>query len=344
MDLPSPRGSLTDLLALALRDPPHALEWIEPDDVEDEQLAMWELQELSFRRFTGVDPRWEEEASLLDVRARLEQRFERDLRRRVAARLPEPEAGRDPAAAVDALRNVITAAEGRSLSAWMAEHATIDHFREFVVHRAAYQLQEADPHSFAIPRLEPSPAKTALLALQWDEYGGHEPGEAHAVLFGRTMRALGLDAQADVDRLPAVTLATNTLLHWLGRSRRLLPACIGHLAVFEMTSVGPMARYSATLRRLLDEPAAREAARFYDVHVAADGLHAEIATDRLVAGFSRLHPDETDEVLFGAAALVEVETRFTEHLLERWTAGHSSLREPLGGSLLRPDHLTPLAG
>jgi hypothetical protein len=208
----------------------------------------------------------------------------------------------------------------------MLQHGTLAHLREFVVHRAAYQLQEADPHSFAIPRMEASPAKTALLQLQLDEYGGHEPTEAHALLFARTMQVLDLRPEVDLDRLPAATLATNTLLSWFGRSRRLLPACLGHLAVFELTSVEPMARYAAAVRRLLPEPMATEAARFYDVHVAADGLHGTIALDRLLVGFAELHPDERGEVLFGAAALLHVERRFAEHLLGSWQRGESSLR------------------
>ena len=211
---------------------------------------------------------------------------------------------------------LVDAAEGPSLSQWLEEHGNRDHLDEFVVHRAAYQLQEADPHSFAIPRLAASECKTALLQLQLDEYGGHEPTEAHSVLFAETMEALGLEA--DLDLLPWETLATNTLLNWLGRSRRLVPACLGHLAVFEMTSVEPMARYAAAIRRLVPGPEATTAARFFDVHVAADGLHGTIATDRLIAGFVADHPDEAHEVLFGAAALLHVERRFAEHLLAAW--------------------------
>jgi hypothetical protein len=309
------------------------MRWVEPDDAEDEQLALWVLQQLSFRRLDGVDPRWEEAPSFLAVRHGLEERLERRLRDELD--LP-PVA---PGELVDALLELVGSADGPSLSRWVAERATLDHLREFVAHRAAYQLQEADPHSFAIPRLAASPAKTALLQLQLDEYGGHEPTEAHALLFARTMEAVGLAPEADLDRLPAATLATNTLLSWLGRSRRLLPACLGHLAVFEVTSVEPMARYAAACRRLLPEPAATTAARFYDVHVAADGLHGTVATDRLLTGFAQEHPDECGEVLFGAAALLLVERRFAEQVVGAWEAHESSLRLPLPDSRLGERHL-----
>jgi hypothetical protein len=302
---------------------------VEPDGDEDAQLALWLVQELSYRRIDGIDPAWEEDPSLLALRFQLESELEAHLRAAV------PSLHCEPQDLPDAIAELVETAEGPSLSQWVLERGTIDHLREFVVHRAAYQLQEADPHSFAIPRMEASGAKTALLQLQLDEYGGHEPTEAHALLFARTMRALDLEPVAELDRLPAETLATNTLLSWFGRSRRLLPACLGHLAVFELTSVEPMSRYAAAVRRLLPSPAATEAARFYDVHVAADDLHGTIALDRLLTGFAQDHPDECDEVLFGAAALLEVERRFAEHVLGAWERGESSLREPLPGAQLR---------
>ena len=48
-------------------------------------------------------------------------------------------------------------------------------FLEFAVHRSAYQLKEADPHSWAIPRLA-GDAKTALgevVKALSGEGGGH---------------------------------------------------------------------------------------------------------------------------------------------------------------------------
>jgi hypothetical protein len=217
--------------------------------------------------------------------------------------------------------------------------------REFVTHRAAYQLKEADPHSFAIPRLEAGRTKAAVLEIQLEEYGRAEPTEAHAELFRATMRELCLDprAGADIDRLPAVTLRTNTVLNGLTRSRRLLGALLGHLAVFEMTSVEPMARYAVTCRRLLPSSAGTRAARFYDVHVAADGWHEQLAREQMVAGFADEHPDETDEMLFGAAALIAVETDLTRHLLSCWEAGATSLREPLEPCVLAPGRLRHVA-
>jgi hypothetical protein len=156
------------------------------------------------------------------------------------------------------------------------------------------------------------------------------------------MNALGLDpdAGAPIDRIPAVTLATNTLLNRLGRSRRLVGACIGHLAVFEMTSVGPMANYAAACRRLLDDDAGTQAARFFDVHVAADGFHAQLAMERLIDGFVDQYPDDAPSILFGAAALMHLEHTLTEHILTCWKTGHTSLHTPPEDPDPTPRHLT----
>lgn len=332
MQLPCPRGVLSEQLFASLCDEPTslpAMPVISDTDSEDFQIALFVVQELSFRKLADVDPAWEDEPTLLALRHSLERRLEAELRDSV--QVPDCEPGDVGTALVE----LIEQADGPSLSTWIETRATLHHLREFVVHRSAYQLKEADPHSFAIPRLQTGRAKTALLEIQLDEYGHAEPSEAHAELFRVTMTELGLAPEAELDRLPAVTLRTNTVLNCFSRSRRLLGACLGHLAVFEMTSVDPMARYAAACRRLLHGERGGRAARFYDVHVAADGLHQRIALDRLVAGFAEQYPDEATELLFGAAALMRVEDEFTCHVLECWNANVTSLRVPVDESVLR---------
>ena len=98
----------------------------------------------------------------------------------------------DPAQIGDLLFRLEAEDDGVSLSRHLEVEAGIEEFREFVVHRSFYQLKESDPHSWAIPRLD-GPAKTALLEVQADEYGGGRPERMHSRLFAKTMRALGLD-------------------------------------------------------------------------------------------------------------------------------------------------------
>jgi hypothetical protein len=52
-----------------------------------------------------------------------------------------------------------------------------------------------------------------------------------------------------------------------------------------------------------------------------------IALERLARGLVRQDPAHLPMVLFGAAAVMAVEGLFTQHLLDSWSAGASSLRE-----------------
>jgi hypothetical protein len=214
-----------------------------------------------------------------------------------------------------------------SLSRWVLEHGELHHLRELATHRSIYQRKEADPHTFAIPRLV-GRAKAAMVEIQTGEYGDGDPARVHATLFATTMRHLGLDDTygALIDLVPGLTLTTGNLISLFGLHRRWRGACAGHLALFEMTSVEPMRRYAAATRAhgLPDE-----AARFYDEHVIADAHHQTVGRDDLAGGLVEAEPMLGGEVVFGARALSIVEGRFATRLLERWTAGESSLRGSL---------------
>src|SRR5215208_5254108 len=132
-----------------------------------------------------------------------------------------------------ALREVAEDDDGPSVARFVETRANEEQLLEFVVHRSGYQLKEADPHSWAIPRLS-GPAKAALVEIQADEYGGGRPERVHAQLFAKAMRALDLDPSygAYLNRIPAVTLATVNLMSLCGLHRRLRGAIVGHLAAF----------------------------------------------------------------------------------------------------------------
>ena len=131
------------------------------------------------------------------------------------------------------------------------------------------------------------------------------------------MDSAGLDPAygAYIERLPGVTLATCNLISMFGSERRLAGAVLGHLAVFEMTSVEPMAKYSAAAASF-GLPSA--VSRFYDVHVQADVHHGRLARTRLLGGDLEADGIAPDDVIFGAQALLDVENRFARHLLTRW--------------------------
>ena len=320
--LPLPRGPLSAAVLSAVQREPGSLgatpslAGIDALSDDDFSLALYLCYEMHYRGLVSAD--WEWDPDLLRFRAELERALEARLRDEIDVVRP-----RFAFEVASMLEELIERSTGPSLSKYMLESGSLDQFREFCVHRSAYQLKEADPHSFGIPRLTGS-AKAAMVEIQFDEYGSGDETQMHSVLFANTMSALGLDPSCGsyVEVLPGTTLTTVNLVSMFALHRRWRAALVGHLAVFEMTSIEPMSRYSNALARF---DMGTEARRFYDVHVAADEHHALIARDRMVAGLIASEPELSDDLLFGAAAVLLVEERFSRHLLEAWANNRSSL-------------------
>ena len=325
--LPCSRGPISAhvLAALAAR-PGASLEPAPPQDAgdaladDDLNLALYTLYELHYRGFEGVDERWEWDPALLALRAELEQRFEAALFAAVGEPRPEPVRAEDIDVELRAIRD---ADDGPSLSVHIERRATEEQAREFLIHRSAYQLKEADPHSFALPRLSGRP-KAAMVEIQADEYGGGRPERVHSQLFANTLEGAGLDSSygAYLDRIPGITLATVNLMSLCGLHRRRRGAIVGHLALFEMTSAVPNRRYAAGFRRLGFDDATCD---FFDEHVVADSVHESVAAVDLAGGLVKQEPALAGDVLWGARALAEVEARWSRHILDSWEDGRSSL-------------------
>jgi hypothetical protein len=322
--LPQPRGPVSEALFARLRRSPHALAGVSGEiDAEDLHLALYCCYELHYRGFEGVDDRWEWEPSLLALRVELESRFERELRET----LGPPGAPPNPAEIDVLLRELMQADDAPSVSTFIEREATAEQALEFMVHRSAYQLKEADPHSWALPRLWGRP-KAAMVEIQADEYGNGRPDDIHAELFARAMKAVGLDSSygAYLDQIPSVTLATVNLMSLFGLHRRLRGAIVGHLALFEMTSSVPNRRYASGLRRL---GYGDDACLFFDVHVVADAVHESVAAVDLAGGLAKQDPKLGADVLWGARALLEIDGRWARHIMSAWERDASSLQPAL---------------
>jgi hypothetical protein len=322
--LPSPRGPVSELLLRAFAERPHELPPVDPQPVtdpladEDLNLSLYLCYELHYRGLPGVDDRWEWNPSLLRLRALLEEQFEEGLKNVVPFSAEAVSSDQ-----IDLVLKEIAAQEGASLSSFIRGRATLEQVREFLVHRSAYQLKEADPHCWAIPRLHGGP-KAALVEIEADEYGGGRPDWIHAELFARATRALGLDSAygAYLELIPAVTLATVNQMSLFGLHRRWRGAIVGHLALFEMTSSIPNRRYADGLRRL---GFTGDATLFFDEHVEADAVHENLAAVDLAGGLVNQTPALASSLLWGARTLNYLADRWASHLLERWVSGKGSL-------------------
>lgn len=288
---------------------------------DDLQLSLFILYELHYRGFENVDERWEWHPGLLGLRARLEQPFEDQLREAAGRQEILPTTAQDTA---QLLFDLASDDSGPSVSNFLSRHATLEQAREFLIHKSIYQLKEADPHSWAIPRLT-GRGKSALMEIQFDEYGAGRPGAMHSELFAATMKGLGLDAQfgAYIEQLPAITLASVNMMSLFGLHRRLRGAIAGHLAIYEMTSSIPNSRYARGFRRLGFEAPVTD---YFDEHVEADAVHEQIAGRDLAGGLIEQDPAIAAEVFFGARAACAVDALLGEHQLNAWSQGGTSLR------------------
>ena len=151
-DLPTPRGPITRWLFTHLRGgaagPRPAVTAADAGTDDDVQLALYCCYELHYRGFRGLDPELEWDLDVLALRADLEACFLADVERSVDIVAPV-----SPRGAESCLLALAGGSDGPSLSAEVQQAASLEQVRELCIHRSAYQLKEADPHTWVIPRL-----------------------------------------------------------------------------------------------------------------------------------------------------------------------------------------------
>ena len=142
----------------ALREPPHHAAAdrrcpTAPDPLADEdlQLALYCCYELHYRGLPGVDERWEWSPSLLALRQRARGSASRRALRDAVG--PGRRRRRRPRRWTSRCARSRTPTTRRRSRATSSATRRSTQVLEFLVHRSAYQLKEADPHSWAIPRL-----------------------------------------------------------------------------------------------------------------------------------------------------------------------------------------------
>jgi hypothetical protein len=316
-------GAAVDVVALARHVAALPAD-VDPVTDEDLHLALWVLYELAFRGFEGVDADLEWDPALLAVRGELEVRFESELRVRtedyVATAL-----GTDGDVA-DRLFTLTESVGGPSLARFLQREATLEQFLEFMMHRSVYHLKESDPHSFVLARLDGA-VKVALAELQYDEYGGGRPARLHATMFGDALAACNLDRDYGVylDQVPGYTLAVNNAMSLFALHRRLRGAAMGHLGAFEATSSLPCRRVAGGIRRLGLPDAA---AAYFDEHVEADAVHEQLAFRDICGTLTAEEPELLEDVFFGAAVCLYLDSVTAQEMLAAWERDGSSL---LGG-------------
>ncbi|HEY0638099.1 MAG TPA: iron-containing redox enzyme family protein [Pseudonocardiaceae bacterium] len=329
--LPRPRGPLSDAVVTALRREPGSIVPAPPVDGdpygEDLSLALHTCYELHYRGFAGVDPAWEWNPGLLHLRAAMEAHFLGALRADTA-----------PTAEVDAALDelLVEPVPGNGVSHHLRDEGEWWQVREYLVHRSIYHLKEADPHAWVIPRLQ-GRAKAALVAVEFDEFGGGRAERVHATLFADLLRAAGLDDGylRYQDDVPAPIITIVAMMSLFGLHRRLRGALVGHFAAAEITTAPSAHRITQALRGMGGGP---ELTLFFTEHVEADAVHEQVLRRDVVGDLLRREPELAADVVLGIRATELLEGRLARHLLGSWRAGRSSLLRPL------PEHPAPDAG
>ncbi|MDD4868338.1 MAG: iron-containing redox enzyme family protein [Mycobacterium sp.] len=285
----------------------------------DLQLALCMCYELHYRGFAGVDPDWEWNPALLQLRAEMESVFLAGVRRDVGPIDP----GLTSAAEMAAL--AIEPVDGTGPSHYLQDSGTWQQMREYFAHRSVYHLKEGDPHAWVIPRLSGG-AKAAFVAIEFDEYGAGQGRRLHQQLFADLLAAAGLDSAylGYLDAVPAESLAVVNLMSLFGLHRRLRGAAIGHFASIEIASPPGSRRMVQALRRM---GAPEACLAFYREHVEADAVHEHVVRG-VVGDLVAREPHLDGDIVFGMRANAAVENRLTEHLMSCWRRGRTSLRTP----------------
>ncbi|MGW7056637.1 iron-containing redox enzyme family protein [Streptomyces sp. NPDC054887] len=324
-ELPPSRGPLSGAVRdILLGSPPDAgplLDEAASADPfgDDLQLALYLAYEPHYRGFRGVPDTREWDLDLLRLRGAMEVAFLGALR---AASAGDPGGADDDVdAELDAL--LVEPVEGHGVSHELMHDGTWERMREYLAHRSLYQLKEADPQAWVIPRLE-GQAKASLVAVEYDEFGAGRGAHVHARLFADLMEGAGLDARYGLylEFAPAVTLAPVNAMSLFGLRRALRGAMVGNFATLEITSPPGARRMAKALERL---GAGEQCTRFFTEHVEADAVHEQVMRRDVIGDLLAREPELAADVAFGIRASVLLESRWEQHVLDAWREGRSSL-------------------
>jgi Iron-containing redox enzyme len=317
--LPRPRGPLSEAVVAALR-MDAALPPVDEADPfgEDLAVALHTCYELHYQGFEGVAAEREWDPPLLAFRGALEAVFLAALRDSVPA-------GDDVAGVLDEL--LVEPVPGAGVSHFLRDKGEWWQLREYFAHRSVYHHKEADPHAWVIPRLRGT-AKAALVAVEYDEFGGGRGDRVHARLYADLLRASGLDDGYlhYFDDVPAPVIAVVNMMSLFGLHRALRGAMVGHFAAAEITTAPSAARIEAALRRLGGTPATTH---FFTEHIEADAVHEQVLRHDVIGDLLAQEPDLAADVVFGVRATEFLEARFGAHVLGAWQAGRTSMLREL---------------
>lgn len=316
MMLPAARGELSEAVRDAILGHSRSLPSVVTADPygEDLTLALHLCYELHYRGFPEAVGDLEWSPDLLRLRAAMERTFLDAVRADVVG-------GSDVSGELAGL--LVEKVPDSGVSHFLRDSGEAWQLREYFIHRSVYHLKEADPHAWVIPRLR-GRAKAALVAVEFDEFGGGRAERMHSQLYADLLADAGLNPGYwhYLDVVPAPAIAVVNLMSLFGLHRAHRGALVGHFAAAEISTAPSAGRMVKTVDRLGFGPACRF---FFSEHVEADAVHEQVMREDVIGGLLEDEPELAAEVVLGIQGTELLEARLAEHLLTSWRAGRTSL-------------------
>jgi hypothetical protein len=184
--------------------------------------------------------------------------------------------------------------QGDALFPWLAEHATREQMRWFVMQEAAGEAGFDDLVAMAQVKA-PVRAKLELARNYWDEMGRGNAKGMHGPMLEALVR--DLDAHPAIETTIAPSLALGNTMAALSANRAYGYLALGALGVIELTAPTRAAHVSAGLKRLKVSPDARH---YFDLHAVLDIRHSEAWNREVLATLVAETPDAAPLIAEGA--------------------------------------------
>ena len=206
--------------------------------------------------------------------------------------------------------------QGDPLFPWLAEHATLDELRWYLLQEVAGEAGFDDLVALTQVKL-PDRAKMELARNYWDEMGRGNIAGMHGPMLGALADTLDLHPTIEGTLSESLALA-NTMVAF-ATSRRYAWHSVGALGVIELTAPARSAAVAAGLRRLGYGDKDR---RYFDLHAVLDVKHSEQWNKEAIRPTMEAHPEAGRFMAEGALMRLECGARcFARYREVLWGEG-----------------------
>lgn len=183
--------------------------------------------------------------------------------------------------------------ENDPLFPWLAEEATLEEMRWFLLQEVAGEAGFEDLVAMAQVRMPDRP-KMELARNYWDEMGRGNMAGMHGPMLAKLAQHLDLHPQID-STVPA-SLALGNLLVAFSTTRRYAYHALGALGAVELTAPWRAAHVAAGLKRL----GVGQERKYYALHATLDVEHSKAWNEEVLTPLAETQPETIRSLAEGA--------------------------------------------